>query len=153
MNMDVSNWACSGCSLGKLTGKFPCVVDYTLKSTQKKYVLFGFHSLRHILSHGSAMHLFTITGFEKIMSSWRNSFTVIELKFNYPLLKILTHLQQKTAPLRELMLSTNIWFYSNLVLTDGCTSNNCKDFTLCSCPNEVHRQVDGSLIESSPNVC
>lgn len=143
--MDVSNWVCSGCSLGELTGKFPCAVDYTWKTTKlegKKDNVHSFHSLGHILSHCSSMHLFTIRGVEKMMSLWGNSFMVIALKFSYPLIKSsIKQLQQKTVPLRELMLSSNTQFYSNLVLTDGCTSYNCKDFARRSCVNEVQLQM------------
>lgn len=57
-----------------------------------------------------------------------NSFIVMALKSGYPLIKsLIKHLQQKTGPLRELMVSSNIWFYSNSVLPDGHTSYNCKD--------------------------
>lgn len=58
-------------------------------------------------------------------------FIVIALTLSYALIKtLIKHLQQETMPLRELMLSSNIWFYSNLVLT----SYNCKDF---ACVDEV----------------
>lgn len=64
-----------------------------------------------------------------------NSFIVIALKSGYPLIKsLIKHLQQKTVPLRGLMVSSNIWFYSNSVLTDGHTSYSCKDL---ACINEV----------------
>lgn len=124
MNMDVSNWGCSGCSLGERAGKFPCAVDYTWKTIElqgKKKVSFVVFPL---------FKTYTVTRFcsASVYPQWdwkddvfveENSFIVIALKSGYPLIEsLIKHLQQKTVPLRELMVSSNIWFYSNSVLTD-----------------------------------
>lgn len=53
----------------------------------------------------------------------------------------------------RLSLSLNISFYTNPVLTDDCTSQNCKDHVRLSHIKEVPLSEIGSLIGSAANVC
>lgn len=64
-----------------------------------------------------------------------------------------SHPQLNIDSRERLSLPLNSLFYTNLVLTDDCTSQKCKDCVLLPLIKEVPLSEIGSVIGSAANVC